>query len=38
MTEHKNRWSTLKGALIITVVIGHFCSLYLDRDIAGGYN
>lgn len=36
MIEHNNRWSTLKGALLITVVIGHFCQLYLDRNLAGG--
>ena len=30
------RWNTLKGALIITVVIGHFCQLYMDRNLIGG--
>lgn len=33
MTNEKiNSWSTLKGALIITVVIGHFCQLYSYRS------
>ena len=30
--EKINSWSTLKGALIITVVIGHFCQLYSYRS------
>lgn len=36
MVEHNNRWRTLKDALIISVVVGHFCQLYLDRNLGRG--
>lgn len=37
--QKDDRWSVLKGALLISVVVGHFCQLYLDRELrGGGYN
>ncbi len=36
MEIDKMKWSTLKGALITVVVIGHFCQLFVYRDGAGG--
>ena len=29
--ERNEKWSTLKGSLMIVVVIGHLCQLYLDN-------
>lgn len=34
--QKDDRWSVLKGALLISVVVGHFCQLYLDRELRGG--
>lgn len=33
-----NHWSGLKGALIVSVIIGHFYQLFFNRPVYGGYN
>lgn len=35
MNKRITQWSSLKGALMIVVVMGHFCQLYAYRNAEG---